>query len=544
MRSTPLDSFRWIPLLYFIHRWCGALFGWLLFIICLTGTLAVFKHPLKVWANPTLISTPAADHYGPDKALSIFRTTYPEMQPTLLAFPVDAYSVHLYSYAFRRPSGEATRAWLNPATGRLIEPLPSDLSDFIQRLHAGLWMGRTGRWIVGALGLLMALGLLSGLALHWRRLKRDLFLQPLLHAGRRRWSDIHKLTGTWLLFMHLLLALTGAWLGLESLLRTPGPHPLAMTGEKPDSHAEMASITRLLTAAQEAQRETQPEFTPTHIRFDGFGAAGSTVRVQGDLPGSSLVQRGQTMVVLDAESAVPRQTIDRTREGWARRILAAMRPLHYGYFGGIWSKLFYFFVGIGSCLLLFSGLSIWAARTKAQSGARHRPVPATDRGNAIERGNVAIMGGLMLTLALFALLNALAQITLPENWLAFLQDFPLSPLRLRSLDHPVTHSHSLPDETWFSRQLSAFIFTWLMIGGLLAACPIRTAWPAMLLGLSLSLAALPFASAQAAGGFLSDWQRGNGEAAGIAAGSWFLALLSALALRRYQLEKVVTSRRQ
>lgn len=83
-----------------------------------------------------------------------------------------------------------------------------------------------------------------------------------------------------------------------------------------------------------------------------------------------------------------------------------------------------------------------------------------------------------------------------------------------------------------------------MIGGLLAAYPIRTVWPAMLLGLSLSLGALPFASAQAAGGFLADWQRGNGEAAGIAAGSWFLALLSALALRRYQLEKAVTSRRQ
>lgn len=519
MCPTPLDSFCWIPLLYFIHRWCGTLCGWLLFIICLTGTLVVFKHPLKVWANPTLISTPAADHYGPDKALSIFRTAYPETRPTLLALPVDTYSVHLYSYALHRFSGEAARAWLNPATGHLLEPLPSDFSDFIQSLHAGLWMGRTGRWIVGVLGLLMALGLLSDLALHWRRLRRDLFLRPLRHAGRRRWSDIHQLTGTWLLFMHLLLALTGAWLGLESLLRAPGPHPLSMTGEKSDSHAEMASLARLLMVAREAQRETQPEFTPTHIRFDGFGAAGSTARVQGDLTGSSLVQRGQTMVVLDAESAVPLQTIDRTREGWTRRILAAMRPLHYGYFGGIWSELFYFFVGIGSCLLLFSGLSIWTARTKAQSGVRHLPVSATDRGNAIERGNIAIMGGLMLTLTLFALLNALSLITLSENWPGFLHDFPLSPLRLLSLDLPFIRSHSLLGATWLSPQLPAFIFTWLVIGGLLAASPIRTVWPAMLLGLSLSLGALPFASAQAAGGFLADWQRGNGEAAGIAAGS-------------------------
>ena len=445
MRSTPLDTFRWMPLLYLIHRWSGALFGWLLFVICLTGTLVVFKHPLKVWANPTLISTPAADHYGPDKALSLFRAAYPDTQPTLLAFPVDAYSAYLYSYAIGTSSDKATRAWLNPATGRMSAPLPSDFADFIQRLHARLCMGRTGRWLVGALGLLMALGLLSGLALHWRRLGRDLFLQPLAHAGRRRWTDIHKLTGVWLLCMHLVLALTGAWLGLESLLRTPGPHPLSMTGEKTRPPAEMASIARLLTAAQEAQRETQPEFTPTHIRFDGFGAAGSTARVQGDLPGSSFVQDGQTMVVLDAESAVPLQTIDRTREGWTRRILAAMRPLHYGYFGGLWSKLFYFFSGQGACLLIFSGMIIWAARTKAQSKARHPPSPATDRGNAIERGNVAIMGGLMLTLTLFALLNALSQITLSENWPAFLHDFPLLPFRPRSLGKVCKTSEPSPD---------------------------------------------------------------------------------------------------
>ena len=83
-----------------------------------------------------------------------------------------------------------------------------------------------------------------------------------------------------------------------------------------------------------------------------------------------------------------------------------------------------------------------------------------------------------------------------------------------------------------------------MIGGLLAACPIRMAWPTMLLALYLLLGALPLASAQAAGGLLADWQRGNGEAAGVAAASWFLALLAAFALRQIRLDRGRSDRRR
>jgi hypothetical protein len=41
---------------------------------------------------------------------------------------------------------------------------------------------------------------------------------------------------------------------------------------------------------------------PSHVNFTDIDAAGSTIGVQGDLLGHRMVQRGQTMLVFDANS--------------------------------------------------------------------------------------------------------------------------------------------------------------------------------------------------------------------------------------------------
>ena len=500
---------RWMAAIYAVHRWCGLVTGWLLFAICLTGTLVVFKYPLKVWANPALVSVPAADHYGPDRALAAFRAAWPQAPVRLLAFPADDYSIHQYSFAVRQPSGAEVRAWLNPATGELAARLPSDFADFVQRLHAGLFMGRTGRWIVGALGVLMAVSLVSGVLFHWRRLGRDLFALRLAGDVRRAWSDVHKLSGVWLLVFHLLIALTGAWLGLETLLRAPGPAPLTRLGA---GHAEPASIARLTAAA----RAAHADLTPTHVNFAAFGAAGSSVRVQGRLPGGALVQHGQTMVVLDAVEAVPLAVVDRRREGWGVRLLAMMRPLHYGYFGGVWSGALYLLFGLASTALVWSGLAVWAERDRRQ---RHRGAPPP-RGSAMERANVAVIGGLMLVLTAFALATALAQVPAAAGWFAMVGGFAFA------------GSHDLLAGRALAPELGLFFAAWLGVGAALGAAPVRSAWRWTLRLLATGLALLPLASALAAGGVLADWRRGAGEAAGVAVVALLLAVACLAALRR------------
>ena len=83
-----------------------------------------------------------------------------------------------------------------------------------------------------------------------------------------------------------------------------------------------------------------------------------------------------------------------------------VRPLHYGYFWPFWGELLYFVLGIGATLLAMSGMLIWAGREKRKVIRR-----TGDAAINMERANAAVMGGLLVSLAVMASLNATARAT-------------------------------------------------------------------------------------------------------------------------------------
>jgi len=383
---------------YSIHSWTGLLTGWLLFAVCLTGTLVVYKFPLRALSNPEVARISGLDRIGPDGALAAFRTAVPAAQPRVLAFPSDIYSIHQYSIVAETAEQGEKRYWVDPETGVVRPELQSDFADFVQRLHAGLFMGQKGRWIVGALGLTMFASIVAGLWFHLPQLKRDLFHLRLGSHRRKAWADLHKFGGVWALPFHVVIALTGAWLGLESLIgiRASDSSPVEIVGEGP---GRPLPITEILRRAH----EIRPDMKPSHVNTS-LGTAGSTIRVQGDLPGHRLVQRGQTMLVFDADSGRLVQTIDRTQQGVGRRILAMMRPLHYGYFMPPVGEIAYFLLGAISTILAASGMFIWAERDRRK---RHPRDPAAV--TRMERANAGVMGGLLGALAAIAVLHGVAR---------------------------------------------------------------------------------------------------------------------------------------
>lgn len=490
---------------YAVHSWTGLLSGWLLFAICLTGTLVVYKFPLKSLSNPQIVSAALPDAIGPDGALAAFRTAHPELRPKVIAFPSDIYSIHVYSVVALDGRGKEQRFWIEPATGRVHAELESDFADFVQRLHAGLFAGRPGCWVVGILGVTMAVSLIAGLVFHWRKLRRDLFHLRLHAPGRKAWSDLHKFGGVWALPFHLVIALTGAWLGLESLIgiTASSASPVEIAGSGPGAPRPIAWFS-------ERARQIEPSFTPTHINFTHYGAAGSTARVQGDLPGPRLVQRGQTMIVFDADSGRHLQTLDRTQQGAGRRLLAMMRPLHYGYFWPGIGEALYFALGLVATLSVLSGMVIWAARDRS----RKRLPPGAF--TAVERANAGVMGGLMPALAIMATANALARIP------------ALSGLGLDFLG-----SQDLLSGRPVAPELLAFVGLWAVLGLGLSRLTPALAWQVSLFSTATALLALPPLGAAGAGSLRAYLAYGGqGEALGHALACLALALVAAFALHR------------
>ena len=254
-------------LAYSLHSSIGLAFGWLLFAVCLTGTLVVYKFPLKALANPTLVAAPLDDRIGPDGALAAFRMAYAQWQPTVVAFPSDIFSIHQYTVVARTAEGDQNRFWIDPTTSRISVELESGFADFVLRLHANLFLGQPGRWLVGIVGIAMLVSLGTGLWFHWRRLRRDLFNLRLASHGRKALGDLHKLFGVWVLPFHLVIALTGAWLGIESLIgiRASDSNPIVNVGAGVGSPLPIAEIVA-------KARQLRPDLQPTHVNMTNYGA--------------------------------------------------------------------------------------------------------------------------------------------------------------------------------------------------------------------------------------------------------------------------------
>lgn len=500
---------------YVIHSWTGLIFGWLLFAVCLTGTLVVYKFPLKALDNPSIVSAPADDRIGPDGALSAFRQDYPAMQPKVVAFPSDSYSIHQYTVVAERSDGSSHRYWIDPQTGEVRAELESEFADFVLRLHANLFLGKPGRWLVGLLGIVMLMSAITGLWFHWHRLRRDLFNFRLGAHARKAWGDLHKVFGVWAFPFHIIIALTGAWLGIESLIgiRASDSSPIEIVGAGPGNPRPIAEIVAKAVALR-------PDFTPTHVNMTAYGNAGATIRVQGDLPGHRFVQRGQTMLVFDADSAAHLQTVDRAEQGLGRRLLAMVRPLHYGYFWALWGELLYFLLGIASTLLVMSGMLIWADREKRKV-RRHRGEAAT----GMERANAAVMGGLLLALAAFAALNAVAR-------------------AIGSANFTFSGSLDLLAAKPLAGELVMFLLVWTAGGALLARIDPLAAWRLTVAATGAVLLALPVIGAVGAGSPATYFTRGVGEAAGYALACFALALIGAATARRLALPLATKDSRQ
>jgi len=83
-----VTSRRTLAILYTLHSWAGIVTGLLVFVVCVTGALLVFKHEIDVWANPMLKDLPRAERrVGPEAVLASLARQYPAAKPQIVTLP-------------------------------------------------------------------------------------------------------------------------------------------------------------------------------------------------------------------------------------------------------------------------------------------------------------------------------------------------------------------------------------------------------------------------------------------------------------------------
>ena len=226
---------------YDLHSWSGVTLGIFLFIVCFTGSVAVFAlNETQVWEDPARRIALQGD---PAPITPTFEDWYEEQaklgdverlgliwpSPTMPYYSAYA-SVHLDA---TDEHGWIEKRW-HPETLAPLETQQASMSRWLVEFHIYLkWPsmlgGRlVGAFVVGLAGILLLLSIVTGVVAH-TKLREEAFSLRFHKSIRLKWQDTHKVIGLWGVPFHAMIGFTGAFLGIIATM-TPIVAFLAFQG--------------------------------------------------------------------------------------------------------------------------------------------------------------------------------------------------------------------------------------------------------------------------------------------------------------------------
>jgi uncharacterized iron-regulated membrane protein len=346
--------------LYSVHAWTGIITGLALFVVCFTGAVVVFKHELDLWANPSLRALPLPDAPAPlDTALVALQQAHPQARIDSMTLP--GPQLPAFTAFARLADGERVKLAAHPETGASLGRVDSELGQFIRSLHVFLLFGP--RWIVGFLGLVMLASIVTGVLIHQKILK-DLYTQRWTSSLRLMLSDAHKLIGVWALLFHVLIAFTGAWLGLAPVVMNAARHladapPTAPTEVGQPTPPSAGAATLSLDVLRQRAETQLPGVAVQSVRLLKWDTPEAAAQFFGPARRGGGLFGSLTLRVADGHELDRRDPAD---AGFWARVNGWMEPLHFGDFGGLTLKWLYFILGLSPALLSLTGTWLWIER--------------------------------------------------------------------------------------------------------------------------------------------------------------------------------------
>lgn len=355
--------FRW-------HGWLGLNLGLLLFVICFSGTIAVFSYEIDalIDSDQRVTLDPDAPPVNWTAMYDSVRTAYPYHRIIFMMTPRhDGLASHVYAAG---PGGRNVKLYVHPQTGA-VQQMGNfwNVQRFFRSFHRRMFFPNPFGLVWVTLFALALLGSAVTGILFYKGWYRNLFRLRWRDA-RLLFSDGHRLVGVWSLAFAVIIIATGVWYVVELVApaETPGVPEMQAPPPVSDPASDLLSLNEQVAIAQEAF----PGLEVEHV-WPGTATRAAEIRGQGD---ALLVRPRANRVRVHPATGEVTLVQKATEIGAYQRWSDMADPLHFGTFGGLWSQALWFLFGLMLSSLMLTGGWLWhlkAERRARASGARRHP---------------------------------------------------------------------------------------------------------------------------------------------------------------------------
>jgi uncharacterized iron-regulated membrane protein len=356
------------------HSSLGLAFAALIYLICLSGSIAVFAHEYQRWESA---SAPQVTDVTPQAVQTAFEGAIAAggkgVEHVYITLPTaDFPRLLLYVDA------DEDRSFLADAAGKIVPGKEFAWTEFVTRLHINLHLPRTwGGFLVGLIGVALLSSLISGILAH-PRIFRDAFHLRLGGSKRLQEADLHNRLGVWALPFHIIISLTGAFLGLTTII--VGVLGMAMfNGDVGKVYSLFLPTPPVDDPRPAPALDLRPMFAK--LPQDGGRLTYIFTEHPTEMGGAALFNVDQPNRMAGVDSYAFRRDATIYNQGKAKDnnlgedLLGGMGQVHFGWFGGGIVKIVYFALGLSLTYLAASGVNIWLARRRDKG----RPAPGWER---------------------------------------------------------------------------------------------------------------------------------------------------------------------
>jgi len=346
------------------HAAIGLIAGALLYIVSLTGTVAVLYQELQRVEQPN----------APEMASIAPEAVQRGVEAVLASEAGQPSTTHLYVHL---PDEELPRTAVTTDTqavylaqdGSITGPEEIAWSDFVVKLHYTLNLPvLVGITIVGILGVMMLALAVSGVVAH-PRVFRDAFRLRARNDSGIGLADWHNRLSVWTLPFSVAIALTGALIGLASITAygvaaddyqgdveaVYGP----IFGEEGEADTRPAPVPDVATALVHMAAE-YPDVRLTYAILHDPLTRGQHVQIVGEHDKRLIFGE---YYAFDADGSFEHVTGLADGE-WGQQAAASTYQLHFGTFGGLPVKLAYLLFGAALTAVCATGTYIWLGKRR------------------------------------------------------------------------------------------------------------------------------------------------------------------------------------